>query len=71
MTYQEPGEYIHTDTDKYVIRIFNIYGRYPFTLTLTNIWGISKGKSSPGITPGIFLLIVPRLITVALNFLEG
>ena len=48
-------------------------GRFPFYLTLTNIWKNTKGKYSPGIYPGIppviCLLRDPWELTFNLNLL--
>ena len=45
--------------------------RFPSTLTLPNSWGNDKGKYSPVIppviTPGICILLSPRIITFTLN----
>ena len=50
---------------------FGLGGRFPFSLTLPNRCANAEGKYSPVITPGIFLLRVPRVITFTLNFSEG
>ena len=50
-------------------------GRFPFSLTLPNLWVNTKRKDSPeispGITPGICLLRYPRVMHLTLNVLEG
>ena len=45
--------------------------RSPFYLTLPNCWGNTKGKQPSGISPGICLLLAPRVMAFTLNFLEG
>ena len=57
------------------ITLANLGGRFPFSLTLPNCWGNTKGKDSPdispGVTPSICLLRDPMVMTFNPNFLEG
>ena len=45
--------------------------RFPFYLNPPISGGKTKGKYSPGITPGICILRDPRVMTFTLNFSEG